>query len=86
MSLGVNEESHFKNLANALDRQDWLTDERYAERAMRKSHAFELAAEIESELSKYTAMEWEPILQSAGVQTLISLCQMRRHMASTMLK
>jgi len=67
MSLGVNEESHFKSLADALGRQDWLTDPRYAERTERKIHALELAAEIESELSERTAMEWEPVLQSAGV-------------------
>ena len=67
MSLGVNEESHFKSLANALNRQDWLTDDRYAQRDKRKAHASELAIEIEAELIKHTAIEWEPILQSAGV-------------------
>ncbi len=67
MSLGVNEESHFKSLADALGRHDWLSDPQYAEREQRKKHASELAAEIESELAKRTSVEWEPILQSAGV-------------------
>ena len=67
MSLGVNEESHFRNLAYALGREDWLTDERYIQRATRKVHAAELAKEIEAELSRRTAKEWEPLLQSAGV-------------------
>lgn len=67
MSLGVNEESHFESLAAALERLDWLDDPRYAQRSARKQHAAELAAEIEVELGKKTAMEWEPILQSAGV-------------------
>ncbi len=67
MSLGVNEESHFKNLASALEREEWLSDVRYAERDSRKAHAAELAQEIEAELSKRTAQEWEPVLQSAGV-------------------
>ena len=67
MSLGVNEESHFKCLAYALGREDWLTDKRYQEREERKSHADELANEIEAELAKKTAEEWEPVLQSAGV-------------------
>ena len=67
MSLGVNEESHFKNLAKALNREDWITDLRYAEREARKTHASELTQEIEVELAKNTAKEWEPILQNAGV-------------------
>ncbi len=67
MSLGVNEESHFKNLAQAFDRRDWLTDVRYAQRDTRKENATALADEIEAELSEKTAIEWEPILQSAGV-------------------
>ena len=67
MSLGVNEESHFANLAYALDRSDWLTDPRFAERVDRKVNASELSKEIEAELLKKTAEEWEPILQSAGV-------------------
>lgn len=67
MSLGVNEESHFINLAQALGRDDWISDSRYAQRDARKSHASELAAEIEEELAKRTASEWEPILQTAGV-------------------
>lgn len=67
MSLGVNEESHFVNLAKALGRQDWLEDPRYAAREVRKQNASELATEIEEELAKRTAKEWEPILQSAGV-------------------
>ncbi|MCJ8308911.1 MAG: CoA transferase [Hyphomicrobiales bacterium] len=67
MSLGVNEESHFESLSRALGRRDWLTDPRFAERAQRKAHAGDLVTELETELAKKTAEEWEPILQSAGV-------------------
>lgn len=67
MSLGVNEESHFVNLARALGRADWLGDPRFAQRTARKAHASDLCAEIEAELLKKTAEDWEPILQSAGV-------------------
>lgn len=67
MSLGVNEESHFVNLAKALNRVDWLCDTRYAQRDVRKNHTSELAAEIEAELQKRTATDWEPLLQDAGV-------------------
>ena len=67
MSLGVNEESHFVSLAKALDRVDWLNDARFAEREARKSNAAELASQIETELLKRTAEDWEPLLQTAGV-------------------
>ena len=67
MSLGVNEEAHFHNLASALGRLDWLSDERFKERADRSKNAAGLVEEIQLELTKKTAEEWEPILQSAGV-------------------
>ena len=67
MSLGVNEESHFVSLAKALGKTDWLKDIRFSERGARKAHAEELVQEIETELSKKTAAEWEAILQEAGV-------------------
>ena len=67
MSLGVNEESHFRSLATALGKEEWLTDPRFSERAARKKYAEDLVAELEAELAKRTAHDWEPVLQSAGV-------------------
>lgn len=67
ISLGVNEESHFRSLAGALGRDDWLTDPRFAERPSRKANAEALVAELEAELMRRTATEWEPVLQQAGV-------------------
>ena len=67
LSLGVNEDSHVVNLARALRREDWLTDPRYADRPARKANAAQFADEIAAELSKRTAIEWEPMLQAAGV-------------------
>ena len=67
MSLGVNEESHFKSLAKALGREDWLSDPRFAQRPERKANASALVEELESELMRQTAQEWEPVLQGAGV-------------------
>jgi len=67
VSLGVNEESHFRSLARAFHREDWLADSRFAKREARKAHASELSQEIEAELAKKTAMEWETDLQAAGV-------------------
>ena len=40
---------------------------RFAERAQRKLHAGELGGEIEKELARKSAAEWEPVLQGAGV-------------------
>ena len=67
LSLGVNEEAHFINLANGLACPEWLADPRFAERAARKVHATELAVLIEGELQKKPAGDWEAILQEAGV-------------------
>jgi len=67
ISLGVNEEQHFVALAKALNREDWLGDDRFACRPERKVNAGVLVSEIEMALSAKTAQEWEPILQQAGV-------------------
>ena len=67
MSLGVNEEAHFKHLASAMGRSDWLDDSRFATRDARHAHTDELVGEIQRELEKDTAENWEPILQTAGV-------------------
>ena len=67
LSLGVNEESHFIALANALDRSDWLHDVRFKDLGARKKHASELVTEMETRLVEKTADEWEVILQQAGV-------------------
>ena len=67
ISLGVNEESHFQNLARSLDCDHWLEDPRFSEPDARKKHAAELVVEIENKLSKKDAEEWETILQQNGV-------------------
>ena len=67
LSLGVNEESHFISLAHALDKQEWLSDPRFADRSARKANAEALVEELETELRQRTATDWEPVLQSAGV-------------------
>ena len=50
-----------------MDRDDWLTDPRFAERPNRKVHAEQLVTEIEAELAQKSAQEWEVVLQGAGV-------------------
>ena len=46
ISLGVNEERHFHNLAEALSRQDWLEDERFSSRPKRLIHIDEFVSRI----------------------------------------
>lgn len=67
ISLGVNEETHFANLAKTLKRDDWLTDPRFAERPQRQKHATELVEELTAELVKYEASDIEIRLQRGGV-------------------
>ena len=75
ISLGVNEEAHFKSLANALGRCEWINDPRFSNRQARLSNAQELSTELEEVLKTKTAKDWEVILQegrvpSARLQTL----------------
>ena len=67
ISLGVNEESHFRHLAEVLGRLDWLQDERFAERPQRVAHAEAFASELEEELAQYEAADIERRLQQGGV-------------------
>jgi crotonobetainyl-CoA:carnitine CoA-transferase CaiB-like acyl-CoA transferase len=67
ISLGVNEESHFQNLARSLDCDHWLEEPRFSKPDARKKHAAKLVAEIENKLLKKDAAEWEIILQQNGV-------------------
>ena len=67
ISLGVNEDSHFVSLCHGLGKAEWLSDPLFAHRAARKTNADTLAANIENTLADKTAIEWEVILQAAGV-------------------
>ena len=67
ISLGVNEEAHFQNLARSLDCEHWLDEPRFCEPHARKKHATDLVAEIEGKLLEKDAEEWEAILQQNGV-------------------
>ena len=67
ISLGVNEEKHFINLARSLGFDHWLSDPRFSEPNARKRNATDLVSEIEDKLKQKTAEEWEEILQKHGV-------------------
>ncbi len=67
LSLGVNEESQFKNLAHILGKKHWLSDARFADRASRKAHSANLEAELSEALLARTAEDWEALMQVGGV-------------------
>ena len=50
-----------------IGREDWLEDARFKDPKERKQNAAELVEDLEEELKKRTAIEWETILQSNGV-------------------
>ena len=67
LSLGVNEERQFTALARVLDREDWLDDPRFADRASRRAHKKELEEALLAALQSDTAAGWERRLRAAGV-------------------
>lgn len=67
LSLGVNEESQFWNLASVLGRDDWRDDPRFADRAARKVNEKTLEKDISSALLTRSADEWEPDMLAGGV-------------------
>ncbi len=67
LSLGVNEESQFKRLARVLDKDHWLTDSRYVNRAARMDNTDSLQSSLAEVLLTKTATEWEEVMQANGV-------------------
>lgn len=67
IALGVNEESQFARFAQALDRDEWLSDPRFHDATARETHRRNLAIEIETALAQRDAAAWERLLLDAGV-------------------
>ncbi|MBW4709192.1 CoA transferase [Roseobacter sp. YSTF-M11] len=67
ISLGVNEEAQFRALAGALNKEDWLSDPRFAHGTARDRHRAALEAELTAILRSKTAADWEARLMTAGV-------------------
>jgi crotonobetainyl-CoA:carnitine CoA-transferase CaiB-like acyl-CoA transferase len=57
----------WEKLCEALGRDDWRTDERFADNAARMVNADDLEAEIESVLATNTAAGWLVVLRAAGI-------------------
>lgn len=67
LSLGVNEQAQFVALAHVLQRPEWLTDQRFADRSARDKHGDELATELSDCLMLRDADDWETAMLAAGV-------------------
>ncbi len=59
----------WKQLARALGREDWLSDERFADPLARVRHRAALTEEIEAALSKADVADWVERLNAVGIPT-----------------
>jgi crotonobetainyl-CoA:carnitine CoA-transferase CaiB-like acyl-CoA transferase len=57
----------FHNLARALEREDWITDPKFADNAARLAHRAEAVGQITEVLSQWRKLDVLPVLESAGV-------------------
>lgn len=67
LNIAANKQEQFETLCRILHREDLLTDARFRRREDRKRHRDELRAELEQELARRPAADWEEILSAAGV-------------------
>jgi crotonobetainyl-CoA:carnitine CoA-transferase CaiB-like acyl-CoA transferase len=66
MNLAVAGQEIWKRFALALERSDWLEDERYATAPARSDNRDALGAEIEAITIKRSTAEWIEIMTEAG--------------------
>jgi len=67
MNIAVTGNNIWTNFAKTLDREDWLTDDRYATPPARSEHRDALGAEIEAILQSATTAHWIELFTRAGV-------------------
>jgi CoA:oxalate CoA-transferase len=67
LNIAANKQEQFVALARLIERADLVEDERFAEREARKRHRAALTREIEAALAARPAIEWEVLLNEAGV-------------------
>jgi crotonobetainyl-CoA:carnitine CoA-transferase CaiB-like acyl-CoA transferase len=69
LNVAANEDSQYRNLCDLIGRSDLKTDPRFADRQTRKNNRAAMTAEIEPELMRRSADEWEPLMVAAGIPT-----------------
>ncbi|WP_326538324.1 CaiB/BaiF CoA transferase family protein [Pseudorhodoferax sp.] len=67
LTLAVVRQDQFELLCGVMARNDLLDDARFADRATRRGNAAALRVEIERTLRERPALEWEALLNQAGV-------------------
>lgn len=67
LNIAANRQAQFEKLCGLLNRTDLLTDPRFADREARKRNRDALNEELNHELRKRTAAEWEQLLPAVGV-------------------
>jgi CoA:oxalate CoA-transferase len=67
LNIAANEDSQYGKLCDIIGRPELKSDARFVDRETRRLNRLALNAEIEAELMKRGAKEWEKILIAAGV-------------------
>ena len=67
LNIAANRQAQFEKLCRLLDRDDLVTDPLFADREARKQNRDKLNDELNRELRKRTAAEWERLLPPIGV-------------------
>lgn len=67
LNIAANKQEQFVALVDLIGRSDLTDDPRFAHRENRKRHRAELTREIEASLASRPAVEWEQLLNKAGI-------------------
>ena len=67
LNIAANEDAQYRSLCDLIGRPDLKTDPRFADRETRKNNREAMNAEIEPELMRRGADEWETLMVAAGI-------------------
>lgn len=67
LNIAANRQQQFESLCRLIGRPDLIEDPRFRGREQRKANRASLNAELETELARRSAAEWEQTLNEAGV-------------------
>jgi crotonobetainyl-CoA:carnitine CoA-transferase CaiB-like acyl-CoA transferase len=67
LNIAANKQEQFEAMCRVVERDDLITDPRFAERQARLQHRFELKEILERELARKSAKDWWQLLNETGV-------------------